>query len=41
MRLSSRALWVALMAVVVIVLAMLALFGLYALRGSLRRLMDW
>jgi hypothetical protein len=41
MRLSTRALWVALMAVVVIVLAMLALFGLYALRGTLRRLMDW
>jgi hypothetical protein len=41
MRLLTRALWVALMAVVVIVLAMLALSGLDALRGSLRRLMDW
>jgi hypothetical protein len=35
MRLLTRALWVALMAVVVIVFAMLVLTGLYALRGSL------
>jgi hypothetical protein len=41
MRLLTRALRVALMAVVVIVLAMLALSGVYALRGSLRRLMGW
>ena len=40
MRLLTRALWVALMAVVVIVWAMLALSGVYALRGSLRRLID-
>ena len=41
MRLLNRALWVALMAVVVIVSAMLALSGVYALRGSLQRLLGW